>query len=96
MKEGIIDFETIDGMFAHRFFMSMNNPFIKQLLLYYKGSWKNLLGLYTDWKRFKLDHNEAIVQHEYIWDEDQPWDKDIPCWFPRTIAPTDVPTYWRA
>lgn len=84
MKEGIIDFETFDGMFGHRFFITLNNPHIKVLLLYYKESWTNLLSLYKDWKQFRMHRDRPIVQPEHAWDEKEPLvlSGDTPPWFP--------------
>lgn len=63
--QGLITLETIDSMFAFRFFIAVNNPHTRRLLEPNKGYWEYLYRLYHDWVAFRKSQNRPIPQEEH-------------------------------
>lgn len=63
--QGQLPLETIDRMFAFRFFVMVNNPHAHRVIELNKPYWDLLYRLYTDWVEFRKKRKKVIPQEEY-------------------------------
>jgi hypothetical protein len=63
--QGLIDLDTIDSMFAFRFFIAVNNPHTRRVLEPNKGYWEFLYKLYDDWVAFRKSKNKPVPQEQH-------------------------------
>ena len=63
--QGLITLDTIDRMFAFRFFVAVNNPHTHQVIEPNKLYWEFLYNLYTDWVTFRRSQNKVMPQEQF-------------------------------
>ncbi len=62
-----LNLEDIDELFGYRFFITMHNPVVKNILARDPESWRVLQSLYWDWLEFRIAAGRPILQREYQW-----------------------------
>lgn len=53
LETGALDLDTVDRLFAHRFFLAMNNPHVEKLIHRDEPYWPALLGLHKKWSLYR-------------------------------------------
>ena len=81
IKLGVLDFPTIDQLFAFRFFLVTNNIHTQQQILYssiYKGYWLDVYRLHRKWSQFRrergldiLFEKEAMLKYDALEEMEQ-------------------------
>lgn len=70
--KGVLRLETIDDLFAYRFFLAVNNPELqKDQLFRYPEYFRGCFRLYERWKEYRKKHCLPITLEEYSLDK---WD----------------------
>lgn len=67
IDEKAIDLATIDGMFAFRFFLVVNNRHVQQWILFsdvYEDYWSEIFALHSKWIQHRRKHNLKIPFEE--------------------------------
>lgn len=61
IRKKVIDIETIDDLFAYRFFSVVNNKEVqRQVISPYISFYKNIVTLHYMWKRYRTKHHKDI------------------------------------
>lgn len=61
IKKKVIDIETIDDLFAYRFFSVVNNREVQnQVICPYITFYKNIINLHYIWKEYRVKHHKNI------------------------------------
>jgi hypothetical protein len=63
--QGLLTLETIDRIFAYRFFIAVNNPHTSQMLKKNRDYWQLLYTLYRDWVKLRNNQNALVPQEQY-------------------------------
>jgi len=61
---GALDFQTVNHLFAFRFFLITNNVHVQKNILYsplFKDCWVDIFELHRQWSQFRLSHNQEIL-----------------------------------
>jgi len=65
INKKIFDFYMIDDLFAYRFFLIVNNPWIQENELFkYQEYYKGIFLAYKTWAKFKIKKGMPILQEE--------------------------------
>jgi hypothetical protein len=65
----LLSLNTIDGMFAFRFFSTANNPHTRKVVESRREYWNDLIKLYGDWITFRRKKGKKIPHAEFAWKE---------------------------
>jgi|ERR1044072_2024588 hypothetical protein len=64
---GALDFQTVDHLFAFRFFLITNNVHVQKNVLYsalFKDCWREIFDLHRKWSQFRLSRNQELLFEE--------------------------------
>ena len=67
LVSSFLSIEDFDELFGYRFFMTMHNPIVKNIIALNPDSWRSLQALYWGWLEYRKGKGKDIIQEEYQW-----------------------------
>ena len=64
-EKGLVSLDTIDKLFAYRFFIAVNNPHTVKVVKPNEQYWENLYSLYRDWAMLRQATKRPMPNEQY-------------------------------